>query len=68
MDNMTQPALPDRRVFLGVLGASTFSACMPLAAPESHSVTPRSGEAGEVLLYAYQPDGSLLDFAAFRRC
>lgn len=67
MDNMTQPALPDRRVFLGVLGASTFSACMPLAAPESHSVTPRSGEAGEVLLYAYQPDGSLLDFAAFRR-
>ncbi|MDO5093355.1 MAG: hypothetical protein Q4D79_08030 [Propionibacteriaceae bacterium] len=36
-------------------------------APETHGVTPQNGEAGEVVLYAYQADGSLLDYAAFRK-
>ena len=63
---MTQPILPDRRMILGILGASAFSAGMSGRAPEAYSMTPQGGEYGDVILHAYRSDGALLDFAAFR--
>ena len=61
---MTQPILPDRRMILGILGASAFSAGMSGRAPEAYSMTPQGGEYGDVILHAYRSDGALLDFAA----
>ena len=56
----------DRRSVLGALGVSALSAYLPGMNPQAHGLAPQEDGAGEVVLYAYLPDGTFLDFAAFR--
>ena len=48
------------------MGVSALSAYLPGMNPQAHGLAPQEDGAGEVVLYAYLPDGTFLDFAAFR--